>query len=74
MSTFTVRIVGPPPAVCANIISCTEIKKVKKLDNCYYQLTTQLNESGLERLLANCATQDGYPDAEFEIDETAESA
>ena len=74
MNTFTVRIVGPPPAVCSNIIDCTEINRVRKLDNCYYQLTTQLNESGLSRLLANCAAENGYPDAEIEIDEAAESA
>lgn len=34
MDTFKVRFVGPPPAGCGKIIDCTEIQRVKKLDNC----------------------------------------
>lgn len=67
MNKFTVRIVGPSPAGCATIIDCTDIQNFQKQGDCFYKLTTSLSKSGLQSLLANCAKQNGYPKATFDI-------
>lgn len=65
---YNVRIVGPPPAVCANILDCTTLTLVKRCDNCFYRIKThQLYIDDVRRLFQNCAAEAGYEDAVIEV-------
>ncbi|MEM1203212.1 MAG: hypothetical protein AAGN66_08285 [Acidobacteriota bacterium] len=65
---YNVRIVGPPPAKCAEILECTTLHLVEKCDNCFYRIrTSQLYKKEVQELFEKCAAEEGYPDATIEV-------
>lgn len=66
---YNVRIVGLPEATCANILRCTGLHVVRRLDPCLYRIrTARFYEPEVQEIIEECARGEGYMTTIIEVD------